>query len=253
MNKLLGLVPALFATAITLLSASALAEDADQTVAVDCSSKVAVPNRPKLSSYGDANAFVADIVGYKSKKAQQAAQQQKCPELYDESEPVEEPETLSQAVQTAANNPSAAQPKPSNSPQSDLPQDQLASTSVDTPLSFLNDPNLLPQTLPSLPFDVIEALNSGDISSDKLKDYLSNRLPAEDQATNKAFQIALNGSSQVINMSVSGNLNFYINQDDEIVLTDGIIRTESCLSSGSASGCVWQDGRLIIPSSSGWH
>lgn len=242
MNKWLGLCPALFALTFTLTSMSVMA--------ADCSSKVDVPDRPTLSGYSDANAFVADIVSYKDKQAQQAVHQQQCPDLYDNSVPEEPPQTLTQAVQTAANSPMpAAQQKPGSSPKTDLPQDQLANTSINTPLSFLDNSQTQPQTLPSLPFDVIEALNSGDISSDKLKDYLSNRLPAEDQATNRVFQLALAGNNQLAGMTVAGNLNLYTNKNGDITLIDGVIRAESCLSSGCSLDP--DTGQLILPPA--WH
>lgn len=230
MNRRLGL-SALFLAALMTTSTA---------LAFDCSTKVDLPARPDIKKTSDYALFVAKVVKYKNAKRDSMLQKHKCPDLYaTPTPPPTPPETINGAVQAAASSPAAG-----NAPQQGFPSlgsGQLASTSIITPLDFLHGDNQ-PQQLPPLPFDVIDALNSGDPASKELRDYLTRQLPTQDQATGEAFQVALNGSSQASILNQSGNLYILMNVNGDVLRTDGTVRSESCLS----SGCPFDNATLQL-------
>jgi hypothetical protein len=272
MNKWLGLP--LLLLAICTLSNTALA--------FDCSTKIELPARPEMSKYNDYDLFVADIVKYKNTKRQQLMQHHQCPDLYATTIiPASPPQTLNQAIQAAANTPGNAgsilqnleaaafggggnsgsngsgnggfgsggtnSSGTSGSQPSFLDASQLAFVSIFAPLTFLNGDSE-PQSLPALPFDVIQSLDSGDPTSELLKDYLKRQLPQQDQDSANVYQIATNGYNMVASIQKAGALYIVMNIDGTIIASHETVRTESCLSSGSASGCTWNSlGQLVVP------
>ena len=241
MNRRLGL-SALFLAALMTTSTA---------LAIDCSSKVDLPPRPDVKKYSDYNLFIARIVKYKNAQRDEMEQKTKCPDLYAAPvTPPPEPETINGAVQAAASSPGATSPaSQENLP--DMGADQMASTSIMTPLNFIDGGDQQPQQLPSLPFDVIDALNSGDPASKELKEYLTRQLPQQDKATGEAFMVALNGPNtpDSLTLNQAGNLYIMLNTDGDIVSIRGTIRAESCLSSGCPFDNKTQ--RLVL-SSPGW-
>lgn len=240
MDRQLGL-SALFLAAIMTTSTA---------FAFDCSTKVDLPARPDIKKSSDYALFVANAVKYKNAKRDEQTQKHKCPDLYaTPTTPPPPPETINGAVQAAANSPSGGAAAPQESLPS-LPVGQLASTSIITPLDFLHG-DQDPQQLPSLPFDVIAALNSGDPASKELRDYLTRQLPQRDSETGTAFQLALNSGNVGSVLQQSGNLYILMNVGGDVMRTDGLVRTESCLS----SGCDFDNEtlQLILPVSSGWQ
>jgi hypothetical protein len=233
MDRRLG--PLAFLLAALMTSSTALA--------FDCSTKVDLPPRPDVKKYSDFNLFIAKIVKYKNAQRDEMEQKHKCPDLYaTPATPPQPPETINGAVQAAASSPSA----PGAAPQQNLPNlgaDQLASTSIITPLGLIDsNSDQKPQQLPPLPFDVLDALNSGDPASKELKEYLTRQLVQQDSDTAQAFQVALNGNNMPTALNQSGNLYILVNASGDTLRTDGTVRTESCLS----SGCPFDNATLQL-------
>lgn len=270
MNKWLGLPLLLL---VTLLAATSSA------FAIDCSSKIELPSRPNFAGQGASSTFFADIVKYKNTKRKQQQQQHSCPDLYQPApQPKTPPLTLNQTVMAAAeSSPGDSNPAPTagnarniamssivarqGSPFTDMtnrsplsnvaqmPATQLASTSIDSPLAFLNG-RQTPQTLPPLPFDVIEALNSGDAASKVLKSYIKRQLPAQENAFAQILETAINGLDNLIgDIIVTGNLEITTNAQGDLTKISGIVRTESCLSSGCP---IDESNNLVLSSNPSW-
>ncbi|MGB2246348.1 MAG: hypothetical protein ACPH3N_01695 [Alcanivorax sediminis] len=209
-----------------------------------CGNPVSVPSKPDLEDYPDYTDFLVKIMVYKKAKKSQVIHREACPEDYQPQPVVSkdptiilEPETLDGALDRAEQIPkldyaSNATWHDRSTSQSfslaALPGSALASENIRTILANANNdsPLVLPMTIVGMQLD---GLNDGANAEHLAQDSAYQTLLYTEGSV---IEILFSSANGITAMSNSGNLTFFHNDSNDIVLTNGLIEVESCLSSG---------------------
>lgn len=214
-----------------------------------CGNPIAVPDKPSLENYDDYTDFVVDIMDYKEAHRQHASHARQCPQDYqsnmaspssDDPTVIEGPETLDDALVRAQQMDSLDYEKNptwynrSTSRSFDLPSlppPSLASERLRTMLANAgeDEPTVLPASWLSLQQDDLKDGSAGQLLQQTSR---YQQLPEREQDAAMSVYLLNHADILLGEILPARNLTLFIDAEDSLYRTTGLVEVESCLSSG---------------------
>jgi hypothetical protein len=221
----------------------------------DCSAPITLPDEPELSEFSDYNTFLVEVMEYKTSKRKRVQHRKACPQVYRERQRpnrnptvIEEPETLSEALQRADKIPRLDYSQHQtwynrttsrSFPLPDLGRDRLEDKWLQSNLRMMREaaePRSGAGVLAGIFSSRLnEELFSGEQSQDRDGLLFEQLLPeqqnrAEEASSSFGFGAGIAFISQVQDTE-QGSLRLFIGGDGNPLKSVGTVQVEDCLSS----------------------